>query len=408
MHRAKTIESHRTMTTRFSSNMIIALALVLLPFLTTTVHGQCTICPDGSASFNEGKIIPLSDVTCGDFQGFVQFAGDTEACDAARAQAAWCECPGVEPTCELCPDGTYPVNAGMRVDFQFTCGDYFYLAQVQPEGTDCTEFNALAMQCGGCGDPPPTSSPSANPDECDSLCPDGSEVPNPTAIVFEGDENMPVTCSELEFGLQLGFFPPGESCLQIQLLGVTQCGCPDTLPDIPEDASCKLCEDGSAPPDLDYEVIPDFSCRLAAYQLAFEEGDNCTAIQATAGVYCGCDNPIATQDVCRICGDSLMPDPSRIIDPDEGIACGEIEYDANTGESTCSEAQDAWADFCCATEAPSAAPSLEPTISLSPSAEPSQDPTASPVGRADSASHVFKLDIIVSTICLAGVAMALV
>jgi hypothetical protein len=73
------------------------------------------------------------------------------------------------------------------------------------------------------------------------------------------------------------------------------------------------------------------------------------ALQATAGVYCGCDNPDASEDACRICGkDQLLPNPGRIAEAKSDISCREAEYVANLeGSSSCSDMQGNFATACC-------------------------------------------------------------
>lgn len=75
----------------------------------------------------------------------------------------------------------------------------------------------------------------------------------------------------------------------------------------------------------------------------------CKAFQATAGVYCGCDNPVASEDACRICGkDQLLPNPSRIAEARLEISCSEAEFAANLeGSSSCGDTQGSFATTCC-------------------------------------------------------------
>jgi hypothetical protein len=208
----------------------------------------------------------------------------------------------------------------------------------------------LAAFCGGCGDPAPTASPG---EECYTLCPDGTNAPNPDAIIFE-DNAEGTTCGQLE--AILSFYNPFDSCPLVWYFGASKCGCEDTLPLVPEDAICTLCEDGSAPPDPSFEIIPDYTCQGIGYFIANDEESACTTTQATVGVYCGCENPVTSQNACRICGDRLLPDTSRIADPINQTFCGELEVVANYEEITCKEVQDRWASTCCSTDSPTAAP----------------------------------------------------
>ena len=77
-----------------------------------------------------------------------------------------------------------------------------------------------------------------------------------------------------------------------------------------------------------------------------------------------------------------MPDPTRMVDLlAADVSCLDLEYQANVAENmTCMDAQNAWADICCPTEAPSAVPSVEPSVSpsWSPSMQPSVVPSDAP------------------------------
>lgn len=62
-------------------------------------------------------------------------------------------------------------------------------------------------------------------------------------------------------------------------------------------------------------------------------GPFCNAAKAVGGAYCGCDNPIAFDSACRICGGTnLLPNTSSyaVADGDfEVISCLELEFFAN-------------------------------------------------------------------------------
>jgi hypothetical protein len=200
------------------------------------------------------------------------------------------------------------------------------------------------------------------------------------------------TCGQAEGFLALS--NPFGSCDFVWYLGVSLCGCEYTL----TNATCPLCEDGSALPNPSFEIIPDVTCNVLEYSISsFDEIECVAAIQAVAGVYCGCDNPVVSQNACRICGDSLLPDASWIADPENQTTCLELELQANGGEITCTEVQDTWAPICCSTEIPLVKPPSAPTST--PAA-----PTVAPSGTSDAAHVSIKL----ASVFVAGAALLLV
>ena len=361
---------------------MMMLAIMAMSLMPSAILGQslCTICPDGTKSFKAGKYVPSFNSTCGQLETLLLFQIDEEFCNLTRSQlAAWCECPGVEPTCTFCPDGTEPANPDFVIPDTngTTCSDYVYYASIASSDT-CNAFTAFRDLCGGCVDPAPTTSPAptASPptNECSTLCPDGTNAPDPDAIIYMQDGET-FTCGQVEEFLALGFGDLLGNCEDAWLVGVTLCGCAGNL----ANATCLLCEDGSVLPDPSFEFIQNFTCGGFHYAVSSGDEIECATAQATVGVYCGCNNPDASEDACRICGGSLLPDASLIADPDNQTSCLELEYLANTGEVTCKEVQDTWAPFCCSTEiplvelprAPTAKPST-PTAPATPTVAPSK------------------------------------
>ena len=363
--------------------MLTIMAMLLLP---SAVQGQslCTICPDGG-SFNMNKFVPSFNATCLQLEALLSI--QKEFCDIASQHAAWCECDGVEPTCTFCPDGMEPLYSDFVIPDTDgkTCGDYVYYASVfgHSNETLCDLFTAFRDLCGGCVDPSPTSSPAPTAvpltNECSTLCPDGTSAPNPYAIIFMGD-GVTYTCGQAE--ALLAFSNPFGSCEYAWLVGVTRCGCEYVL----ENATCPLCEDASAVPNLSFEVLPNITCGGLQYLILNGGGIECAPAQATAGVYCGCDNSVVSQNACRICGDRRLPDASWLADPDNQTTCLELEYQANTGEITCTEVQDTWASICCSKDIPLVKPPRAPTIKPSTTTAPSM-PTVAPSKTSD-AAHV--------------------
>jgi hypothetical protein len=70
-----------------------------------------------------------------------------------------------------------------------------------------------------------------------------------------------------------------------------------------------------------------------------------SSFQATAGLYCGCQNPIASESACRICAknneseNGLLPDPTRMVSLgpqfDNVVSCVEAEFYANIMKDQC-------------------------------------------------------------------------
>jgi hypothetical protein len=176
---------------------------------------------------------------------------------------------------------------------------------------------------------------------CD-VCIDTEAVPA-ISVVFGGGE---MECSALYQIGQEGLSE--EQCLEAQYLGITECGCPDkTLDNI-----CYLCEDKTRVTSDGSEIFKGKTCSQVEH-LFVQANYGCAAVQQTAGVYCGCDNP--TPASCRICPNyAPLFDPTRLITtdlflfPDDTVVtCAQIEYTANTPTASCSNFQKLYASQCC-------------------------------------------------------------
>jgi hypothetical protein len=90
--------------------------------------------------------------------------------------------------------------------------------------------------------------------------------------------------------------------------------------------------------------------------------EECATFRSTAGVYCGCNNPIASIGACRICGDdTLLPDSSLSFELDSvTMSCGRAEFDS-AGED-CTDYQALFGPFCCqaGTFPPTSSPTMMP------------------------------------------------
>lgn len=144
---------------------------------------------------------------------------------------------------------------------------------------------------------------------------------------------------------------------------------------------CTLCEDGSAPPNLEFEINTQ-TCAELVDLASSESGERCKAAQATYGVYCGCSNPIASSGACRVCGDdTLLPAPGLVVIPDTpGGDCINLEFTANVDSEgiTCEQAQASSVAEVCCSSGPGPGPGTGPQPSQGPlpaTFEPSLTPT---------------------------------
>jgi hypothetical protein len=199
------------------------------------------------------------------------------------------------------------------------------------------------------------------------LCADPTHFPlDPLSRFVSGAETW--TCQsafELE-DLTL----PSDNCTFWQSRGEVICQCAEGPPEVNE---CTLCEDGSALPNPLLAAIPGKICAQLQVDAKRDQAEFCIAYQQTIGVYCGCDNPLATaagQEVCRLCGDTsgdttqIMADSMKMVSlmADNGntveASCGQLEFSANLPGEDCSDFQLLYSESCCV-EAPTPSPSPE-------------------------------------------------
>ncbi|GAX22945.1 hypothetical protein FisN_24Lh240 [Fistulifera solaris] len=272
-------------------------------------------------------------------------------------------CGTVIGQCPLCYDGSDPPDPdfvpGGRLD-DLTCDSLAFGASVpdpEGDGPTCEDWLLIGLQC-GCPIPP---------GGC-PLCYDGSrppsfqkEVLNSTCAIFISAAGTPNSDPQT---------PTCDQWLQIGVL----CECP-----VPDDA-CGLCEDGSPIPDPELMIGVDKCSDLIA-RAAFSEGEECSSLQATAGVYCGCSNPIASEGYCRICGNgTLLPNPSFVPETDDNTerSCGQLEI--NREGLACDELQNLYAEACC-----SAAPVAAPSGNVAPTGDEAPAPVETLAPTADGA-----------------------
>jgi hypothetical protein len=172
----------------------------------------CSVCPDGSP-FRTSVSIPGSperrELTCADipsegsFLDFFTTPGDCSDTFLQRS-AAWCQCPGHEVECHLCPKGAAPADLEKteNVLYGWNCKSFQYVTALLKQG-ECAvsshilDFDATAFCCEGV----------EPPDICD-FCPVGQEVVNPDKTI--ATQYGFVKCGDIEESLRM--IPTPSSC----------------------------------------------------------------------------------------------------------------------------------------------------------------------------------------------------
>lgn len=309
----------------------------------------CPLCPDGSSVpdpdlevlnlFEDSIDENLREPTC----GFLEFAAATigearqeEECGPFQDRFAYvCGCPDTTPACTLCPTGEQPRRPNKEIeDLGLTCRDAEEAALTIPSASGCATIQAAGVLFCGCD--------ASNDGEgaCGSVCPDGSPVPDKSQddIGWVDSDLGELTCGQLDASISTF---DENFCKFGNFLGTTLCGCEGEAP------TCPICEDNSPLPEPFIEVLGFATCMDLAFNYANFEGEDCTAFQATLGVYCGCANEVAIQGACRIC-DGPLPQPSIFVEADDfDASCGEVEFLANSGELTCDSAKELFSEACC-------------------------------------------------------------
>jgi len=313
----------------------------------------CTICPDGSdlpfpnRTIIEDFISPGS-TTCKEME-----ENNNITCKSRRRYASYCGCPNVEPPCTICPDGSAVPEPNLIIPFpdlaNITCGMYDLLVTQVFDSDKCDEYQTMLAAFCGCLDIEP---------ECLTMCADGSFLAQEyihVPLFVEDGKN--VTCGDMQLRVNAGDFAQPD-CSNAFYMGEFGCGC------TPQEAACSICEKGTILPDLTLEALSPFQCsELAGFAFGISKFDQqCVAAQGVDGVYCGCDNPVASDKICRICGeDNLLVDPNRVITfRDQKISCGNLEYSSNVLDIFC-EFPTEETSACCVPETMSPAPSQSPS-----------------------------------------------
>ena len=225
-------------------------------------------------------------------------------------------------------------------------------------------------------EPPPTAGMAG---DC-KVCPDGSALTTPTRF----SQRFGSTCQDLEASA-MAFMEGSNECTNAHVISVLDCGCPYVPPaDNPSDVSCTLCPDNFVPiPDLPVNPNDGSStCGVFEWQARSFQGQQCRAMQATAGAACGCANPptapcevICTKDVNENNESSSFDIKKSLTDAVVGDVvwkgqwlCGEILWAESVDPNACSDkVKDDLRMLCCPDE-PVETPAPRPTQPPTPSA----------------------------------------
>eukprot|EP00563_Minutocellus_polymorphus_P006994 CAMPEP_0181033778 /NCGR_PEP_ID=MMETSP1070-20121207/7433_1 /TAXON_ID=265543 /ORGANISM="Minutocellus polymorphus, Strain NH13" /LENGTH=627 /DNA_ID=CAMNT_0023111217 /DNA_START=17 /DNA_END=1897 /DNA_ORIENTATION=- len=217
-------------------------------------------------------------------------------------------------------------------------------------------------------DPPPT----AGRGDC-KVCPDGSALTTPTRY----SSRFGSTCQDLE-AKAMAFDDGSAECTNAQVISVLDCDCPYVPPaDNPSDVSCTLCPDNFVPiPDLPVNPNDGSStCGVFEWQARSFQGQQCRAMQATAGAACGCANPptapcevTCTKDINENNESSSFDIKKSLTDAVVGGVvwkgqwlCGEILWSESVDPSACSERVKEDLRLLCCPDEPVETPAPQPT-----------------------------------------------
>ena len=230
--------------------------------------------------------------------------------------------------------------------------------------------------------PPPTTSllvlpmtdrppPTTGRGDC-KVCPDGSTLTAPTRY----SKRFGSTCQDLE-ARGMTFDEGSAECTNAQVISVLDCDCPYVPPALsPKDVSCTLCTDSFVPlPDLPLNPSDGSStCGIFEWQAHSFQGQQCRAMQATAGAACGCDNPPTAP--CKVTctnKDSSFDVKKKLTDAVVGTVvwkgqwlCGEILWSESVDPNACNaKVKEDLRVLCCPDE-PENTPAPLPTQPPSP------------------------------------------
>lgn len=397
--------------------------------------GFCTLCPGGFSDIPDKNVqVPsTNNLTCGDIL-FVETSLLQNGCEDLAPYRERCGCPA-EAECSYCADGTMPMYSNRVIPYLSTPSNQVTCAQQASAA-----FSSTAEQCdtytvapvpvngqGYCG------CQGTFPSNFCSLCPAGTEVVNPDAVLPETGgmtclemeeylryitdqtscqtiadssqiccrpiESCPVcatddvgynkgkpydpyglTCEDVGLAEHYGF---PMTCQDVQTRFPFYCECPNANP------TCTLCQLGELPPETN-KVIPlmDTTCQEINDYTTLRLTSECTAEKAKypfdASAYCGCTGFEAPK-ACTFCpAGERVRDTSLVPEGADGASCGELmEFADYVRTSDLCSAIHAFSSVCCMdptepTTTPSVgqptSPRPSPTDQL-PSASPSMAPS---------------------------------
>lgn len=299
--------------------------------------GNCSLCNEGATPANLNAVTPYDD-TCNQLDTYLKYM-PADQCLTERVQNmmkvdAYCGCPGVEPECTMCSDGTnqlqqpdrkIPYYEFGRTKFTNTCqemADFYTLYDTGDEGlTTCYIMQMENKYC-GC-----LSNQSNAPANACGFCPDGSKSPKPTKYIDE----LKMTCGELETYLT---YIEADQCSMPWITDLKRfdffCGCTTAK------AFCAMCPDGSIDitnPDaiVPYLVVADNenpTCQeLATLGAITEVGellvDDCSIFTNQAN-FCGCPNTSKPATGCDFCPGGAAPAKPDLVTPFSDT-CSELQ-----------------------------------------------------------------------------------
>jgi hypothetical protein len=281
------------------------------PGASTTPVGICSLCDSSQAPAKPTATTPFGD-TCQELDTYLSWLPD-EQCGTERTSLIYlmdyfCGCPGSEPACPMCSDGTSNIRNGDAILPFFgnpldgdksTCRDVADYGFITSGGSSCDLVTNEANYC-GCGD----STGVLN--NC-RLCPNGEDPPNGSYVT------LVATCSEIDFYVS---HQSAEQCASDRVQSMLQadflCGCSGTT------TTCPFCvNDGTNTIQFPDKRMPILglpgnaqpTCldvvNFAALTDDLLDASLCTTFQSYGG-FCGCTN-VEPSNTCSFCPNGGSP-----------------------------------------------------------------------------------------------------
>eukprot|EP00571_Detonula_confervacea_P005641 CAMPEP_0172321060 /NCGR_PEP_ID=MMETSP1058-20130122/42145_1 /TAXON_ID=83371 /ORGANISM="Detonula confervacea, Strain CCMP 353" /LENGTH=937 /DNA_ID=CAMNT_0013036459 /DNA_START=47 /DNA_END=2860 /DNA_ORIENTATION=+ len=296
-------------------------------------RGCGVLCQDGSPLPDPDlmvKDINNKKLSCKDWELKAQFDTNANECVNYNAIGALCGCSKNEPHPDacgpLCPDGADTIHHENHQVWDTSCKDWNAMSTFLPiwynnynsletceeyyqdvrHGCACPGIPDASLKCGTLCQERRT---------CKPICQDGSDVPNPDALVRRE------TCRGWELHSRLEVHE--KICPFYEMAGA-QCGCENTPP---PDACGPLCGLGGSLPDPEREVQGE-SCESWDYRSTFlsdqygkdDDGgggimNSCSEYFSGVAYGCGCPGSEPPPTGCgMLCADgSSVPDPTAVV-----------------------------------------------------------------------------------------------